>query len=255
MKFRLSNTKVKGVKLPGVIDVFKAVWAKWRTHWKIFTLVVLVVALPTALGALSADLAADPSWSAYTSFAALIMNCALVYTALAVARGHAPKLRQAYYGGTARLVAFIVVTFWLALCLIPFLAGSLVLTEGLAVAVSAGEMWLLSLAAILLSLPSLLLLSRFVFGLFTIQAPETTPIAALRQSWRLTKGNTWNLAGRIVLLVVAAVILLALPTVGLVFLAQKTSSPAWLALLQLLSAIIILPFAVLYLDYLYERMK
>lgn len=254
-KFRAKSLTPKAIKPPKIVSVVKSVGLNWLPNRKIYTKVVLVIALPTALGSLSASLVADPAWSAYTSFGAIILNCVLVWVALSIAEGNKPSLRQAYYLGTSRLVAFMVVTFWLAVCLLPLLAASLVLSEGLAVAVSTGEMLLLSLAALLLALPSLLLLSRSLFGLFIVQQPDKTPMKALRQSWRSTKGRTWALGGKLVQLIIVSIAVMAIPTVVLVFIAQKTNSPFWLGLLQLLGAVIILPLAAIYLHKLYEHGK
>jgi hypothetical protein len=228
----------------------------WR--WKLkLVAVVAVVALPLTLFGFLAGISQDPTFSAYSSFLTLVMNVALLSVIINKVRGKSLSVRMAYYEGTAPLVRFLLVAFCLALMLLPFFLGALVYVSGVSggtLVASAPEKAVLGLIWIVLAVPSLLLITRFILATVIIMEPGMTPMAALRQASRLVRGRTFRVAGRLLVLGFVAVVILTVPTA-----IATTTKVAWLssiglALAQLVSSVLVLPVSDLYLFRLHESL-
>ncbi len=240
--------------LPTIWQLFRASLGQLRRHGKLLALIVVIVALPSNLLGLATGVSSDSSLSTYLSVAAVIMNLALVWTILALGRGEKVTLQRAYYAGTARLIPFLLVSVVLVLEIVPLAVGLIVFSLG---AVAAGpaatlvERLLVTVAALILATPTLFLVNRSIFGLFAVQDPATTPMAALKRSWALVRGHSWPVFGRLTGLVMLMLLILVIPTVGLIILYGTTGNKLWVALLQFVISLAFLPLANLYLARLY----
>ena len=106
--------------------------------------------------------------------------------------------RTAYYKGSHAFVKqFLLLMFW-AICLLPFIIGSLVYTEITVVAFAATSVEQVSVGVLwfVLSALSLYLVLRTIFAVVLIH--ETAPVDAIKKSWRMTKSRVWWLGKRIV---------------------------------------------------------
>lgn len=251
-------TKAGTPSLPTIWRLFRGSLRDLRTHWKPLIVIALIVALPSNLLGLVTSLSSDSSVSTYLSVAAIIMNLALIWAALAIGRGQRVSLRRAYYEGTARLVPFVLVSLVLVLEVIPLALGLIVFSLGAVAAGPAatiGERLLVTVAALILALPTLFLLNRSLFSVFAVQTPETNPVAALKRSWALVRGRAWPVFGRLIGLGMLMLIILIVPTIGLVVLYGTTGNKIWVAILQLIISLTFLPLVNLYLARLYGVLR
>lgn len=141
-------------------------------------------------------------------------SCALIWS---LRHHQAKKLRlsQAFWTGTAPALKFFIIVSLVGLVSLPFSIGSFVFstinylaagTSPVALIV-AGGIW------IVLGILSLLLLARLVPALIVVTLPEIGPGAALKTSWRLSKGQTFVVAARLLVLfvyIIAALLLFSL---------------------------------------------
>jgi len=230
--------------------------SSWRKHLKAFTLVTAAVAIPANLIQLGTP-SGDSSLSAYLSIAAIVMNLALIWTVVQIESGHKVKLADSYYKGTASFVRFLLVSMLIVVELVPLALGLLLYSVGVVGAAPgtvALEKGFVGLLALLLAAPSLWLVNRSVLALIVAPATELAPIAAVRQSWRSVKGHSWQVLRRLGSLILAALLLVAIPALVLVYLYDRTTNRGFLALLQVFTSLVILPFINLYLYKLYREL-
>lgn len=243
-------------KLTSTWRLTRSSLASWRRHLKILTIVTAAVAVPANIIQLAIP-SGDSSVSAYLSLAAIVMNLALIWTVIQVEHDRPVTLARAYYEGTASFVRFLLVSLVIVLELIPLALALLLYNVGIVGAAPGTvplEKGFVGLLVLLLALPSLWLVNRSVLALVIAPATTLRPWAVLGQSWRSVKGHSWQVLGRLVGLAVAALGLLAIPALVLVFLYDRTANRGWLALLQVLTSVLILPFINLYLYKLYREL-
>jgi hypothetical protein len=236
---------------PSVWKLWKEVAASYRTHFWRYTLIVLVVALPTT--AFTAISQGDATVAAYGALAALFMNAALLYAIITCQAQEKVKLRTFYYNSSIAIVRYVIVGIVLAIMLIPAAFGlSLVgLGGGISEIPSVGEVTLLGIIGLILAIPSIYLIIRNGFALIGVFESGIWPGAALQASRQITQGRFWGLFLRYIgmslgLLVVALPI--AFICIGLFTVSQE---PLFLSLYQILNTAIILPLFYLYLYRLY----
>ncbi|HSX14619.1 MAG TPA: hypothetical protein VLE72_01755 [Candidatus Saccharimonadales bacterium] len=243
-------------RLPSVWQLTKQSLSLERSHLKIFLGITALVAVPTNLINLAAG-TSDASISTYLSLASLLMNIALIWTVIQLEAGRQVTLRQAYYGGTANLVKFLLVSVALILELLP-LALALVLYSvgviGASPGTSLAERIIISALAITLAIPSIFWLNRGLFALYEVTSGSTRPIQALRTASQRVRGHSWAVLSRLLGLVIATLILALIPAAPLVLIYAQTTNHAVLALLQVLISLLVLPFAVIYINKLYRAL-
>jgi hypothetical protein len=256
----VSKTKQKRrtITFPGGWELFGDSLRAYREHpWR-YLLIVGIIAVPTNLIGLSSSLASDPTVVLYLNLASLFMTAALLW---AVANGQDNvkfKLRQAYYDGSVILVRFILVVAMLALMVLPGAIGLSLYGLGTAstvAPVSVAVQLLLGGLAILLFIPTLVLLVRFIFSIYRVIVEGDWPIAALSHSWRSTRGSFWPLTGRLALLVVWIVLAMLAPLIVLVGLAVITHLYFFIVLLQLAFSLLAVPLICLYTFRLYQVLQ
>ena len=212
--------------------------------------IILVIMIPVVILNLLTN--NDQTLGSYGSFATLIMNIAAITTVMRLKRGNGKvDLAEAYYAGTSRFVAFMCVVGLLGLQLIPFLIGGLVYVSGstgATVGLGPVELFLLGGIWLLFSLPTLRWVTRSVFALYLVQDPDSRPIAAVKESSRLVRGHSWRVIGAILAGAVLMLMLLIIPSLAISTLPESASLLAKIAtsLLQIISALILVPFMSLY---------
>lgn len=242
-------------KLPGSRALLGRSLRDLRAHWKLYLGIVALVALPTNI--IETYFAPGAGLQSYLSLAGLFMNVALLYAIVRIAdRGQDFGVRTAYYSGSHAVLRLFIVLLWIALMLVPLGIGSEIYAVGMAgpVTPSVGEQVLLGVLGLLFALPSLWLLTRFVLSLILVVDHEVRPMRALRLSWRLTAGRFWRVFGRMVLLVLWAILIMLVPLLVFGILYAVLHWLFWLMLLQLTASLIGLPLFALYGFYLYEAL-
>ncbi|MFI5240744.1 MAG: hypothetical protein ACHQUB_03495 [Candidatus Saccharimonadia bacterium] len=228
----------------------------WKNPLKLIGLVA-IIAVPLAILGNIFGLGQDPQFSAYTSFLSLIMNVALIWMIVQLWQGEKPRIRDAYYRGTGSFVRFIILAVMLTLMLIPFLIGGLIYLSGISGATliaSTGEKIALGIVWFVFALPSILLIARYFLGVYVLIAEDETPIGAFRRSGKLVKGHTLRVLVRLLILAIVAILVLSLPALAVLSGTQSLSVNIGLTGLQLISTLVVLPFANLYLYGLYRKL-
>ncbi len=230
----------------------------WQ-HKRILLWTVAAVGVPLAFLVGVLRLQADSVVNTYGSFASMFMNVALIWVIMQVKEGNKVTVQQAYYDGTAAAVRFILLAMVLIFELIPLAIGLSIYSNGVAggsFATSLPERLLLILVWLLLSLPSIFWLSRSIFSVYIIQAPGKRPFQSVRESWRLVRGHTLQVTGRLGVLALTCILLLAVPTVVLLILGSRLAQQDLaLAVLQLVSTMLLLPFSNLFAYNLYQALS
>jgi hypothetical protein len=231
-----------------------------RSHLKPLLMIICLVALPSTF--ISTYLANDPSGSTpaasgisvYLSMATLLLNLALIWAAGRMERGESIGLGSAYYQGTASLVRFLLVALAITAACLPAAFGVLLYQYGsvsATAAVSGGELVLLGVLAALFILPAVILLSRFIFALDIVVDSDARPVAALRASWKLTRGKTRRVLGALVKLMLVFLVVVVPIATGLAF----TQSVTLIAILDFFVLLLLLPFMNVYMYKLYRSLS
>lgn len=212
--------------------------------------IILVIMIPVVVLNLLTN--SDQTLGTYGSFATLIMNIAVISAVIKLKTGTKKvSLVDAYYGGTTRFVAFMCVVALLGVQLIPMLIGGLVYisgSTGATVGLGPVEMGLLGGIWLLFSIPTFRWLTRSVFALYIVQDATIRPVAAVRLSSSLVRGKSWPVFGRILVGTILMILVLIIPSLAISTLPQSASLIAKIAtsLLQIISALILVPFASVY---------
>lgn len=243
-------------KLPKSRHLLGESLAMFRKHWGRLVVIALVIAAPTGLATLLLG-PADDALGPYLSLAAVLMNLALVWSISELDKGQKVTIKRAYYEGGAAVVRFFLVMMSLALMMLPLLLGALVFATGVYggdVVVPLGEQILLGIVWLLLALPTLFWLTRYMLGVITVVVLGAAPVQALRASKQLVRGRGWLVAGRLSMLGLASILILILPAAILTMLVGAEADVSR-ASLQLITTALILPFSYIYLYKLYQALK
>jgi hypothetical protein len=236
--------------------LFKTAIRDYRTNWKVVLGATLIVALPVAvLSNFGVGASSDSTASAYLAFVQLAMNVAVIYIVTKVVAGKSVTIRQAYYDGSAMLVRLVLVSLLLVLMLLPLVIALVIMIAGVlapGAALNGAEQLLLLLLAILIAIPSFILVARGVWALYVIFDNAKGPIQATTQSRRITKGKVVVILGRLLALLVFLVGLLLVPAAILLVLSNLTHWTVWSVILQILITVTVLPLGNFYL-YRYYR--
>lgn len=244
-----------------VIPARKLFAAALRQFWKHKkTLLGTLATVSIPLAALAAlGLSSDATFSAYSSFLTLIMNLAVIWLITEFNAGRRPTFSQAYYRGTGALVRMMLLAVAFFFIAVPFLIGALFYLQGVTgsiVAASGPEKLLLGMVWLVLSLPSAWLAARFFLSMFALVEQDTAPLAALAYTNSITKGHTLKILARLLVLAIVVLVTIAAPAVVL-SLAKLNAKVLtfFMAMLQLLSVLILLPLINLYLFNLYKALE
>lgn len=235
------------------LGLLKQALHDYYRHRGLITGIILVVSLPLlVLQAYNViDTNSDTTAAAYASFAQLVMNMAVIYASITiVSRQSLPRVRDAYYKGSAALVRLFLVSVMLVLMLLFLLLGLFIAAAGVLspnASLQFGEQALLIGLAIIVSLPSFWLLPRSVFSIYMVFESEIGPLQAVQAAWKTTTRRTWRTLGYMAALGIFLLLLMALP-LGIMFILQAlTQWTVWASVLQLVATLIIIPVSNLYL--------
>ena len=218
--------------------------------------VIAVVSVPFAVVGVLFGAAEDPVFSAYATIATFVMNMAFLFALGALRQGQTVSLKQAYYEGTARFIQFFLAAFVLALAALPLALGTSIYLVGIGAGllVTLGEKLLLGALWLVFAMVSVALLARWLFAALIVIEKGNYPVAALSQSFNLTRGKAWPVIGRIVFIGLTALILLVLPVLGVAVLGADQQK--WVqVLLQLYGTLVVLPVISTYFYILYEELQ
>lgn len=228
----------------------------YRANWKVVLGATLIVALPVAiLSNYGVDAAGNSTASAYLAFIQLAMNVAVIYIVTKIVAGKSVTIRQAYYQGSAMLVRLVLVSLLLVLMLLPLVVALVIVSAGVlapGAALNGAEQILLLLLAVLIAIPSFILLARGIWALYVIFEGQKGPIQATSQSRKITKGKVIVIIGRFLGLAVFLIGILIIPAAVLLLLSSLTHWTVWSIILQVIITITVLPLANFYL-YRYYR--
>ena len=238
---------------------FKKAIQTYRSNWKLFVGIVLIVSLPASLASVYLiDPATDSSLSAYLTLAQLAMNSAVIYAIVKLSNKQSLGVKEAYYNGSAGFIRLVLTAFVLVLISLLLVFGLLVLFIGLLVpetALALGEKLLIGLLSLILLIPGLYLLARTVLSVFVIFDSDKGPLQAVSESWSLTAGKGWKSLGVLFFMLVFVFLLILVPATILVVLLNLTQVLFFQFLLQLLVGLTVLPISNLYLFNYYQGLK
>ncbi len=235
-------------KVPGPLSLLKSALTQLKRAPKLLA-VVAIVLIPTTL----LTLTGNTQLSAFATLASLLMNLALIWAIIELANNRSISIKDAYYKGTAALVQFVIVALLLVVMLVPLIFGlSLIGIGVLPPGTLLPERILLGLLALLLVVPTVYWLVRYVFSLFIICETPVGPIAALRRSGQLVKGRFALVLGRLALVGAIMAIVGLIPLIAVLLL--HTDNHITIAIIQTVSGLIGLPVLNLYLHQLYKSL-
>jgi hypothetical protein len=248
-------------KLPSVWQLLARSIKEYGQDWKAYAFILIIVALPSNILSLGAGnpnstQSTQSVISAYTTFASVIMSVSLIYSIVQRHKtGKVPGPREAYYDGSAALVRFALVSAALVLYLIPFFIGVLIYGLGLEVLSASGvfgpEQLIFGGLALIFSIPSIFLITRYGLSTIVCVADGLRPVASLRASRMLTAGRFWVVLGRL-----AGLLVLAFVVAFVAFLVSYVNfANIPVLLFQLLATLAALPIGYLYLFNLYSELK
>lgn len=253
------NWRDQHQKHPKPWALFKQSLKGYQQHKRALALIILTVILPVALLAnFAVDPGSDTTLSAYLTFAQLAMNVALVYAIVQLMSGRPVGIRESYYKGSAMLIRMILVALLLTVMLLPLLLGLLIFAYGVVApgtALSVPEKTLMGLLALIISVPSIVMVTRGLWGLYAIFETDHGPWDAIKHSRLLTKGKVVITLGRLIALVFLLLLMLVVPVGLLALLANFTQNVFVLVLIQVIIALIVLPLSNLYLYQYYKGLK
>jgi len=221
----------------------------WELKGSLFPIILLIMIPVVVLDLITNS---DQALGTYGSFATLIMNVAVINTVVRLKTGVARvTLVDAYYAGTGRFVAFMCVVGLLGLQMIPLLIGGLIYVSGstgATVGLGPVELMLLGGIWLLFSLPTFRWLTRSAFALYLVQDGAMRPVAAVKASSTLVRGKSLQVFGRILAGSILMVLILIIPSLAISTLPETAGllSRVVTSLLQVASALILVPFASVY---------
>lgn len=231
----------------------------YQKNWWSYARVVLVVEAP--VGILSIWLTADASFSAYSTIIALLVNMAVIFTILSITDNKKrPSLKESYYQGTSRFVTFFLTLVMLGLAIIPALIGlyvyslAAITSDGYSAPI-AQQIFGMGVG-LLIALPTYWMFVRWVFAPYEVMINNLSQIAAIKASRSITLGRYWKVFGRLLCLLIVVILVAVLVALPAVLLGQMTGlTTAMLAIFQIISTCVVLPFAHIYLIKLYHSLK
>jgi hypothetical protein len=263
-KLRRKGKRVKLPK-PGPIDshwtLFKVALAAYRLDWWPYVKLIGAAEVPIAIISFVNTSATqpDPATDAYVATFVMVMNVILIWSIHYKEKfGTVPSIRQAYYEGSVAIVRFFLVFLLMLMILIPAALGSALYSFGNEAAtysvIPPILLFYVGIAAAIIALPSLYWIVRRVFSLFITVSEGTNPWVAWRKSHAITSQRFWQVAARIVMLLVYSIVV-AIPSMLVLFLFTLAGLGAiGSAVFQVLATLTVVPFGYIYLHGLYMEL-
>ncbi|MDT3766900.1 glycerophosphoryl diester phosphodiesterase membrane domain-containing protein [Gleimia hominis] len=134
----------------------------------------------------------------------------LVLVTLAAVRGYKLNLKQVWAGAKPRLlpalgagIVISIITTTVGLVTIAAVVAAAIFIVASSQIDSIHLVWVIPLLAIVGILIAALLNARFALTMPAVVEEKLSPLKAIFRSWRLSKGNTWRLAGILILTMIA----------------------------------------------------
>lgn len=164
-------------------------------------------------------------------------------------------LRNAYYKGTAPFLRLALVALWLTMLLLPALVGQFIYDIVLVPGFESGlfESTVVNLIWFVLLLLSIYLLLRSIFAPFMVTLPDVKPVAAIRNSFQLTRPHLRTVLWRLwpLLLFVVGFVTVLYVLGGLL----RFDAKLLLDIVRVLANLILVPFALVYLFEIYKGLS
>ncbi len=231
----------------------------WR-HKKLLLLIVAIVQIPAVLlslltgGNSAGTTGSTNNVDAYTNFAAVFMNAALLFVAASWHKGdNGTSLKRAYYDSSKYVLRFLLASAVVILGLLPALFGLVVYAvaaaAGSGVSASLGEQVIIIGLCLLISLPSYWFLNRYLLGPVLVVTEDLTPLKALARSRRLSLGRFWRVTVRMLMLSLMIIIVaLAVLAPGFILTLIVPAAGGWATVyFEVVFAMIVLPYIAIYL--------
>lgn len=245
--------------LPRPLALGRKSWSLYTANFAFFVKLIAVVALPAAIATTYfTDPSGNTAAAAYVAFAQLAMNAALLYAIVRLTAGRSIGVRAAYYEGSVLLVRLILFSVIMAAISLLLLFGVLIFAYGIVAPgaiLSGGEKFLLTLLAMLVLVPGLVLAIRTGWGGFVIGATDQGPWQAARASWRATRGKVVIISLRALAAVLVLLLLVGAPAAFLLGLASWAQLGFLTVIVQTITNIVFAPLLITYLYYLYQGFK
>ncbi|HJQ08020.1 MAG TPA: hypothetical protein VJ836_00900 [Candidatus Saccharimonadales bacterium] len=182
----------------------------------------------------------NPTAGAYQMMLTLVVSLALIWTLRQVYAKQPVRLRDSFYLGMYPLVPFVLVLLVIALQLLPLILGVLMygMVTSNGIAATGIEQLLWAVAAFLLALASLYMVTSSIFALYIACLPNMTPIRALKAARQLVAHRRWAALRKIVYLPIALLVLAAFVVIPLIFFATPLAPWAFFVLSMLLIVIV-----------------
>lgn len=132
----------------------------------------------------------------------LVASLAFIWTLRKLQNSKNVKIRDAYYSGTATLVASIIVSIILTLTMLPALIGSSVLAVALQSGSGGIEIAIVSALAFIFLILSFYLFVMVWPAFYIVSLPDSWPIKAVRSAAKLTKGRRMAILRKMFILIV-----------------------------------------------------
>lgn len=249
----------KPAKIASGWSDFRAAIALFREHWQLYSLLILSVSIPSDLIGMSSTFSADATLGTVVQVAALFMNLAVLWAVIQHIEGKKVTFGQAFYDGTAAMLRFILIGLTLVGLLIFAAIGVFIYEISVqsiyAPPPTSPEQLLIGFVCALLALPSIFLITRFGLAYIGVVHDNLRPIAALRRSWRLTRGRFWRVLGHGAQLLVYMAIV-AIPPSLLAAALGLLKAGGWATFVfELCISVLALPIGNTYLVRFYRHLK
>lgn len=254
-KFKKSKNKPKS-KSP-IERSHRLLLSSLRFYWQyrdsLLPVVLLVVVVNLVLGVGVGNESKALAQSLWFVFA----SCSLIWIVRHARDAHSStSLSKAIYLGSAPAIKFLLVLMVLSAASIPFSIGLFLyavissITAGGASLLEQGigvGLWSLFAAA------SLYLISRLLMSLIIVTLPEVQPTAAMRLSWRLSRGRVLSICGRLVVFALYSILIAIIPSIILSWLGLSANILQIVA--QATAGLIVVPTLYIYSFKIYQQLQ
>jgi hypothetical protein len=230
----------------------------------VLLLIVAIVQIPAIALALLAGSSTSTTGSsnnidAYTNFAAIFMDAALLYAAFSWHKdNNSVGLKRAYYDSSKYVLKFLLASALVILGLLPALFGLIIYAvaaaAGSGIGSTIGEQAIIIALCLLVAAPSFWFLTRYLLGPVAVVAGDLDPLKSLARSRRLSLGRFWRVLARLLILcLVVIVVALVVLAPGFILTLLVPSAGGWASVyFELAFALVVLPYISIYLVNLYQ---
>ncbi len=218
-------------------------------------IIIKLAILSTIINVAISVLLKDDLANVYQGLWFTFYSCAILWVNRRIVHGNSNiNLREALYDGTSPMLKFLLVSFYVMLCTAPFSLGTFIFLNVNRLAL--GSIFAIIVAGIillLLSLATIILISRSIFALIVVTLPKIRPMQSLKISWALTKGRSKQIFARLGVVIVYASIIAGVFAllISLTYLSITTA----LVLLGILINLFITPIFYTYLYQVYRELE